>query len=192
MKLSAEQLLAIARNYWPGDLESYLGLGLGKRCPEVERFHELWQRELKKIDRWREFLRSFKAELPGFILSDITAPGDASFRCGAYPETERKRPSSRWVVVGCLSILAPVYTVYGVRYTYNGKKRSDEVFFEPLPPEMQAPADIIARRIEARFEASALPREIAETRIPLFVDPQEPPNTTLFHALFISGPARVP
>jgi hypothetical protein len=192
MKLSAEQLLAIARDYWPGDKESYHGLFLGKRCPEVDRFHELWQLELKKIDRWWDFLESFRSELPGFTLSDITATFDACFRCGAYPETNRKPPASRWVVVGCLSILAPVYTVFGVRNTYNGKTRSDQVFFEPLPPEMQAPADIIARRIEARFEASPLPREIAETPIPLFVDRQEPPNTTLFHALFSSSPASVP
>jgi hypothetical protein len=192
MKLSAEQLLDIARNYWPGDMESYLGIGLGKRCPEVDRFHELWQRELEKIDRWWDFLESFRAELPGFTLSDITAPVDACFRCGAYPETNRKPPSSRWVVVGCLSILAPVYSVYGVRDTYNGKKRSHQVFFEPLPPEMQAPADIIARRIEARFEASPLPREIAETPIPLFVEPRMPPNTTLFHALLSSRPENVP
>jgi hypothetical protein len=192
MKLSAEQLLAIARNYWPGDIESYNGLLFGKRCPEVDRFHELWQRELKKLDWWRDFLASFRAELPGFSLSDITAPVDPCWRCGAYPETNCKPPASYWVVVGCLSILAPVYTVYGVEYTYNGKNRNDQVFFEPLPPKMRAPADLIARRIEARFEASKLPREIAETPIPLFVDPQEPPNTTLFHALFSSSPESVP
>jgi hypothetical protein len=190
MKLSAEQLLAIARKYWPSeDLDEYCGF---KRTPEMDRFHELWQRELKKIDRWREFLRSFRAELPDFTLTDITAPVDASFRCGAYPKAEPKRAPSRWVVVGCLSILAPVYTVYGVRYTYTGKMRSDEVFFEPLPPEMRGPADIIARHLEARFEASALPREIAETPIPLYVDPHKPPNTTLFHALLSSMPASVP
>ncbi|MFL5356068.1 MAG: hypothetical protein ACJ8AN_25805, partial [Archangium sp.] len=111
-------------------------------------------------------------------------------RCSVYLKSENQ--PRHWVVVGCVSILAPVYTVFGVRNTYTGKERSDQVFFEPLPPEMQAPADLIARRIEARFEASKLPREIADTPIPLFVDPQEPPNTTLFHALFSSSPESVP
>jgi hypothetical protein len=57
---------------------------------------------------------------------------------------------------------------------------------------MRAPAGIIARRIVETFGAHALPREIAETAVPLFVDPQQPPNTTLFHALFTSQPERVP
>ena len=86
--------------------------------------------------------------------------------------------------------------MYGVRYAYRytdkGRERSDEVFLYLLPPEMQGPASIIARGIEAAFGAQALPREIAETRIPLIVEPQEPPDTTLFHALFISEPEKVP
>jgi hypothetical protein len=190
MKLSAEQLLAIVRGYWPSeDLDVYCGF---KRTPELERFDELWKREVENLDRWRTFLASFRAELPGFTLSDITAPVDASFRCGAYAKADRQQPHREWVVVGCLSILAPVYTVYGVQYTDDGKTRSHEVFFEPLPPEMRAPAELIASRIEARFEASALPREIAETPIPLYVEPRKPPETTLFHALFIGDPERVP
>jgi hypothetical protein len=97
------------------------------------------------------------------------------------------------VVVGCVSILAPVYTVYGVRYEYSrGKRLRDEVFFEPLPAEMRGPAGVIARGIEATFGVSVLPRELAGTPVPLFVDPREPPDTTLFHALFISQPASVP
>jgi hypothetical protein len=190
MKLSAEQLLAIVRDYWPSeDLDIHCGF---KRTPEVERFEELWKRELEKIGQWRAFLASFRAELPEFTLSDITAPVDASFRCGAYAKPDPQQPQREWIVVGCLSILAPVYTVYGVQYTEDGKKRSHELFFEPLPPEMRVPADLIARRIEARFEATALPRELAETPIPLYVEPRKPPDTTLFHALFIGDPERVP
>lgn len=190
MKFSAEQLLAIVSNYWPSE-EPDVSYGL-VRTPARERFDELWKRELQKIDRWRAFLASFRAELPGFTLSDITAPVDASFRCGAYSNEDRQQTQREWVVVGCLSILAPVYTVYGVQYTYDGKKRSHSVFFEPLPSEMRAPADLVASRIEASFEASALPRELAETPIPLYVEPRKPPDTTLFHALFIGDPERVP
>jgi len=98
----------------------------------------------------------------------------------------------RWGVVGCLSILAPVYTVYGVQHEYQGKKFVDgKVFFDPLPPEMQALAEVVGRKIEAMFGVEALAREIAETRIPLIVDFVEPPATTLFHALFASDPENV-
>jgi hypothetical protein len=190
MDFSAEQLLVIARDYWPSDMESYLR---PEASPAFARLNELWRRELTRMDRWSALLGELRADLPEFIIGNATAPGDASFRCVAYPKEEDRQPTRcEWVVVGCLSVLVPVYTVYGVQYTYTDKKRSHQVFFDPLPREMRAPADIIARRIEARFEASALPRGIAETPIPLFVDPREPPNTTLFHALFISQPERVP
>jgi hypothetical protein len=51
---------------------------------------------------------------------------------------------------------------------------------------MRAPAEVVARKLEARFQAKTIPREVAGTRIPLIVGPQEPPETTLFHALFTS------
>jgi hypothetical protein len=190
MALTPEQLLAIARNYWPADQEEYLR---PEQSPAVARLQERWRQELEKMDRWDAFVRGLGAELPGFIVTNVTATFDACLRCAAYPEGERKPASSRWVVVGCASILAPVYTVYGVRYEFSGTKRvGEQVFFEPLPEEMRAPADVMAKGIEARWGVSLLPREVAETSIPLFVDPQQPPHTTLFHALFTSQPASVP
>ncbi|AKJ00353.1 Hypothetical protein AA314_01979 [Archangium gephyra] len=66
-----------------------------------------------------------------------------------------------------------------------------KVFFDPLPPEMQALAEVVGRKIEAMFGAEALPRELAETRIPLIVEFLEPPATTLFHALFSTDPENV-
>ncbi|QRK14261.1 hypothetical protein JQX13_13505 [Archangium violaceum] len=190
MTFTAEQLLSIARNYWPSDMESYLS---PERSPEVARFQALWRQELGKMGQWGAFVREFGGELPGFTVGNVTAPVDACFRCAAYPETPSESSPFRWVVVGCVSILAPVYTVYGVQYEYSGGQRiRDEVFFEPLPVEMRAPAGIIARMLEATFGVRVLPREVAETPVPLFVDPQTPPKTTLFHALFISQPASVP
>src|SRR3712207_7144349 len=35
-----------------------------------------------------------------------------------FRSQEDEPRSRRWAVVGCLSILAPVYTVYGVQYDY--------------------------------------------------------------------------
>jgi hypothetical protein len=64
--------------------------------------------------------------------------------------------------------------------------------FDPLRPETRAPADIIARRIEATFGANMLPREMARTPVPLYVQWKEPPETTLFHALFTSQPESLP
>jgi hypothetical protein len=185
MPLSAEELLSIVRNYFRPDKDfNYRP----ESSPEHERFSEQWKQAFERMDQWRAFMRELRGALPDFDIGHATATCDSCFRCAAYPKTN---PTGS-AVVGCLSILAPVYTVYGVQYTYKGKERSNKVFLDSLPPEMQEPASVIARGIEAAFGAEALPREIAETRIPLIVEPQEPPDTTLFHALFISEPHKVP
>lgn len=190
MPLSAEQLQAIAREYWPPTYESYL---TGELSPEAHRLHERWEQALKRIDQWWAFLDELERELPEYTLGDATATINACFRCTAYLAQPRLLRGLRWVVVGCVSILAPVYTVYGVQFEYVGKKRTcAQVRLEALPPEIQRPADIIARKLEATFGVSALPRDLAETPLPLFTQWKQPPDTTLFHVLFTSVPESLP
>jgi hypothetical protein len=187
---STEELLAIARRYWRPDKEYHFRLD---NSPETTRFQDKWEEAMPRMDEWWALVRELKQDLPDFSIGNITATCDSCFRCGAYAPRERPEEPRRWVVVGCMSVLAPVYTVYGVRFEYSGRKRvHEEAFLDPLPPEMRAPAEVIARRIENRFGVSALPPEIAATPIPLFVEPLEPPDTTLFHALFTAEPASVP
>jgi hypothetical protein len=57
---------------------------------------------------------------------------------------------------------------------------------------MVFPASVVARKIEATFGCSVVPREIAETPVPLFIEFKAPPETTLFHALFTSEPSSIP
>ncbi|HZH76981.1 MAG TPA: hypothetical protein VEY88_13190 [Archangium sp.] len=190
MALSLEQLIAIAGDYWPSAKDHDFRQEIG---PEMKRLYERWEQELKKIDRWWAFLEELETELPGFKMGDATATPDACFRCVAYPAQEHPLPTLRWVVVGCVSILAPVYTVYGVHMEYGETARASRAMeFDPLRPETRAPADIIARRIEATFGADMLPREIARTPVPLYVQWKEPPETILFHALFTSQPESLP
>lgn len=186
MPLSSEQLVAIARKYWRAD-KAYDG------SPEHKRLTDLWDEALKKQDQWWSLLDELKKELPGFTIGNATATPDACFRCAAYSPAGDGPNGRRFVVVGCVSILAPVYTVYGVEYIRRDNKRHNpRAFFAPLPAEMQHSADVISRRIEATFRVSALPRDLADIRIPLHVEPMEPPNTTLFHALFTSEPESLP
>lgn len=189
MNLSVEHLLGIARQYWPSDLESYLHPG---SIPEWERLQAQWKQALAKMEHWRAFIRDLRGELPGFTLGNATCPFDACFRCSAYSELDAS-PQLDWAVIGCVSILAPVYTVYGVKYELSGKQRlSSKVFLDSLPEEMRAPSAIIARKIEETFGASTFPRELNEVPVPLFVCLKQPPSTTLFHALFTSEPDSVP
>jgi hypothetical protein len=139
-------------------------------------------------------VEELRQDLPTFTLGNITATSDSCFRCGAYAPRVGPYDRSPWVVVGCMSIMAPFYTVFGVRFerSSDGKRVREAAVFAPLPPEMSTAAEAIARRIEGRFGVSPLPLEVAMTPIPLFVEPQEPPDTTLFHALFTAEPGNVP
>jgi hypothetical protein len=190
MTSSDERLLAIARTYWRPDKDYHFKL---ETSPETQRLQRLWEQELKQAGRWEALLDRLETSLPDFTLGDATATCDAAFRCAVYPPRGEPLPRFRWVVVGCVSILAPVYSVYGVRYEYVGAKRlGEQVYLSSLPPEMKSPADLVGRNIEEVFGYSALPPELAEMPVPLFVEPREPPQTTLFHALFTSQPERVP
>jgi hypothetical protein len=185
--MSPELLLSIVRHYWPSTEAYYLS---GEASPELKRLQALWQQELKKLDKWWALLDELERELPEFTIGDGTATSEPSFRCVAY---SGRRAQHRFAVVGCLSILAPVSTVYGLEFEETEEtRRVSRICFEPLPDEMQEPARVMARKIEAAFGASALPREVAETPIPLFVEWMAPPNTTLFHALFASRPEIIP
>lgn len=190
MALTLEELMSVARTYWPSNKDYRLSQ---EPSPEMKRLYERWAQELQKIDRWWAFLEQLERELPGFVIGDATATPDACFRCVAYPGGKSQQPALRWVVVGCVSILAPVYTVYGVQFEYGETTRVPRALdFEPLGSELRAPVEVIAQNIETTFGCSALSREVLATPVPLFVQWKEPPETTLFHALFTNEPESLP
>jgi hypothetical protein len=192
MDFSSENLLAIARKYWRAD-KVYDGRLVNS--PEYDRLCDLWEERLRNdLERWTAFLEALRPELPGFDLGSATVPSSSSsFRCVAYARSPRQSPPFHFAVVGCVSILAPLYSVYGVQYDFVGpEQHNPRVSFEPLPPEMREPADIIAQKIEAMFEVRRLPREVADKPVPLFTPWKEPPETTLFDVLFDSQPDNLP
>lgn len=193
MTPSTEELLAIARKYWPADEDSYLR---GERSPEAARLEERWNEAMPRMREWRALVADLQQQLPGFSVREVTTTSDACFRCAIYPPQEQRKPPLTQVAVGCMSVLAPVCTVYGLQYEYRPRQllriSNERLFFEQLPTELREPAEALARQMEARFGVSALPPEVAATPVPLFVDVQSPPRTTLFHALFSSHPLSVP
>ncbi|XXF80671.1 hypothetical protein P2318_13235 [Myxococcaceae bacterium GXIMD 01537] len=186
MTTSAEQLLALVRPYWRTD-DSYAVRG--ERSPGTGQLHTRWE-EARALDpRWKAALAALGEALPDYSIRDITTPRDAGFRCASIPPAEQQKPSLRWGIGGCLSIIAPFYAVYGVRYLYRRKRLIRiELHFDPLLPNMRPAAEATAKQLETHFGVSRLPLELANTRIPLYVDAEEPPRTTLFHALFTSQP----
>ncbi|WNG20735.1 hypothetical protein [Cystobacter fuscus] len=145
------------------------------------------------MSSWKAFRIELRSALPNFITGDTGSTGDGGLRCMVYPLKESRAPSSNWIVLGCVSILAPVYFVYGVECDYiNGRLQNHRASFEQPPLNMAFPAQVVARKIETTFGFSAIPREIAETPVPLFVGWREPSEATLFHALFTSDPSIIP
>ena len=190
MTLSKEQLLSVVHEYWDSSNEF---LVRQEASPKRRKLDALWDEKLKSLDLWSAFLRVLRSELPGYVVGSMVTPIDASFRCVVYPDKDSRPPSSCWVVVGCVSILAPVYILYGVECEYEGGRlRNHKASLEQPPPDMAFPASVVARKIEATFGCSVVPREIAETPVPLFIEFKAPPETTLFHALFTSEPSSIP
>jgi hypothetical protein len=184
---SPAQLIETVRNYYRPDR---IYDNSSESSPESKRLTALWDRVLKDHGQWLSLLSEVRRELPGCVVGDATATCDASLKCTAYIE---KTDSHERVVVGCLSILAPVYVVYGVTYDIVSNKRDRATLsLEQLPAEMRPAAYVVSSQIEARFGATALPIGVAQTRIPFYVDWQEPPKTMLFHALFTSEPTHLP
>ena len=189
MTMTKEELTGIARMYWRPDKEYRLRQ---EKSPEDSLLEARWEEELARPEKWQAVRSRLRQLLPGFTLGNGTATPDACFRCIAYPD---HLPSTgpQWLVVGCVSILAPIYMVYAMEYVPRNRQRTERrLLFEPFPPQMQSTADVISRQIEETFGYSKIPREIAETPVPLFVQWVEPPETTLFHALFTNEPDNLP
>lgn len=187
---SKNDLLAIVRNYYSATHEL---LYTPETSQETKRLQALWAQRLENMEPWHTFLNELEKELPNLIVGDTLSTSDGGPRCLVYPSKESRSPTGHWVVVGCISLLAPVYMIYGVEFDYAaGGLRQERASFEQPPPSMILPAKIVAGKIEKTFGFSAVPREIAETPVSLFVGGQEPSAAKLFHALFTSDPSVIP
>lgn len=188
--LSAEGLIKVVRSYYDSSNDF---LFTSEPSPEENRRQALWTQWIENMEPWRAFRAKLRIELPNYVIGETYASADGGPRCIIYPPKESRTPSSNWIVVGCVSLLAPVYFVYGAECDYiEGGLRNIRASFEPPPPNMSLPAQVIAETIETSFGFSAVPREVAEAPVPLFAGRLQPPNTTLFHTLFTSAPNSIP
>ena len=187
---SSDDLIAIVRNYYDSSSEF---LYTTETSPSARRLHTRWAQWLENVAPWHDFLDGLESELSPLAIGDTLSTSDGGPRCLVYPPKLAGAPTENWVVVGCVSLLAPVYMVYGVERGHpGGGSRTKRASFAQPPPGMALPARVVARRIEVAFGASAISREMAEAPVPLFVGGLEPSETTLFHALFTSDPSIIP
>lgn len=112
---------------------------------------------------WPSFVRRLRDEFPGCKVWDKTVPWyDPSFACQiSWPNGEYGE-SARDAIVCVLSMLAPVYAIYGMR---QAAKREHWMRFPPLPMEFQAREAQLAELIEAEFGFARLDNEVLTARV---------------------------
>lgn len=195
MPYTVDQLLAIARRYWRDDKRYD---NADEFSPEQLRLQARWSEEIARSDWWYAFAERLGRRLPSYSIGSHTATGEASWKFLVYDKSGDDPSTFRFVVVGCVSLLAPVAALYAVQYDFGergefGRKRfNPRLSFTPLPPEMEQVGDTLAREIEAYFGAELLPRQLLETPVPLIANFKEPPHTTLLHVLFTHEPTALP
>ena len=188
--LSTEALIEIVQKYYDS---SNAFLFTTEPTPEESRRQALWSEWIENTEPWEALTSTLRSELSTHIIGETYSSADGGPRCMIYPPKGSRTTSSNWIVVGCISLLAPVYFVYGIECDYiKGRFQNKKARFGPPPSTMSLPAQVVARTIETSFGFSVVPREVAETPVHLFAGNLDPPKTTLFHALFTNAPDIIP
>jgi|SRR6218665_17270 len=187
---SKETLTEVVQHYYNSSSDFLFTL---EPSLEESRRQALWTRWIENMEPWKAFRARLRSELPDYGTGETYSSADGGPRCMIYPPKNSLTASSNWIVVGCVSLLAPVYFVYGVECDYaEGRLLNDRASFGQPPPSMAFPAQVVAGTIEAVFGYGMVTREVAETPVALFAGLLEPPKTTLFHTLFTSAPHSIP
>ena len=114
---------------------------------------------------WSDFVQKLKQEFPGCGVWNKTRPqSDPCYSCQIYlPGVDTTGPPPHDAVVCLLSLLAPVYTIYG----YHGAPGDDYwTRFPPLPEPFQDHERRLATLIEAEFGFTRLDKDVLLTPIP--------------------------
>jgi len=164
------------------------------RSPERLRLNALWNDILPVYHEteWARLIDELQRAVAPLMIGDATAPrDDGGFRCTVY----RRDPAAdlTTIVVGCVSLIAPVYTIYVARVDIN-RTRIPTLFFDPLPEDTRATAEIVASVIEKHFPYARLPYAMTSTPTPdlLLTVPSKDGKATLLHTLFTDTPESLP
>lgn len=167
--LSARALVALVHRYYPAHLVSEDDPRYDA-SEEAQRLTALRSAEWENSGPWNAFVLRLREEftarrvweLPYLIYEPVryvrvTVPGT-----GLTPgEGELKE------VVCMLSVLAPVYCIFGSHQrTKNRRMVWNEMHFPPLPPEYQPLEARLASLLESTFGVTRLPNDVLFTPVP--------------------------
>ncbi len=129
--------------------------------PVPDELHELGV-TARDLRAWPAFMKRLEQVFPGCLLWNKTIPNHVPcYSCQVYlPD----RPEGCYdAIVGLLSLLAPVYTIYGCRDIDGGEYW---VRFPPLPERFRALEQRLATLIESEFGFTRLDKEVLLTPVP--------------------------
>jgi len=190
-------LLALVRRYYPrGSAWNDHDHNPPPDLPEeIKRLAALWERELANDETWQRLKQTLRDCLSQGVGEMSVPVHDAGRRCAVYldhfKDVPRGQPAR--IVVGAVSLIAPLYYVYGVNRTYDDPRNPDQLLVELPPGEMKEVGEVVARCIEQVYDYRPLPVELARVPVEgLCMDHMRFEGWTLLEALFTTDPANLP
>jgi hypothetical protein len=187
-ELSARALVALVHRYYPTGLPSVHD-PRHDASEEAQRLTALRQAQWEKSGPWQAFVKRLVEAFPECTVWDLpyllhepcrycrlTVPGT-----GLTPgEGELQE------VVCMLSVLAPVYCIFGSHQRSEQRRLVwNAVHFPPLPPEYQPLETRLAALIESTFGLTRLPNDVLFTPVPdVTVEHRKPGEAQLIDCLF--------
>ncbi|MBM7118371.1 hypothetical protein [Archangium primigenium] len=190
MPPSKEDLISIVQKHYDSTNAFMFTTGL---TPEAKRLDSAWKKWIQNRAPWHAFRYELSRALPSHIIGETYPSMDGGPRCIVYQPRASWTARSNWDVVGCVSLLAPVYFVYGVQWDYiDGVRQNFSANFGQPPPIMAEPVQVMTKSIEKTFGFEVIPPELANTPVALYAGLLEPHETTLFHTLFTNESHNIP
>jgi hypothetical protein len=199
--VTLQQLLHSIRQYYPAGFPHELDPHTQtpppyQLTPEFQRWQAAWTRFIEEEPQpWERILEGLETELPGHEFGGHTpAYHSACYFALLYRRTPPSGGQEGYRLVrvaGAVSLIAPVYLVYGTLEWVSPRPAplpKPQLFLRPTE-EMRSDAALMARRIEAVLGYHPFPLELAEVPVPdvrvYHLHHDEQP--TLLSALFQSG-----
>jgi len=196
---SREELMLIARSFYPPGI-FYDAPGYNASL-QRRRFWECWRSALENPAGWDECRARIRSRVqPAAAVSNMTMPGHGGgLRMGLYFPADQAQlryedAFTETLVLGCVSVLAPLYIIHGVRVEHRrGHSVSPHTaLYGILPDPYCDHARIMSEEIERVFGYAPVSAEDAQSIVQdVSIEPNDIGGSTLMQALFCSDPTNV-
>jgi hypothetical protein len=163
-----EALIQLLRRYYPAGLEHWDPRYATSE--EAQRLDQLLRAARQDSSAWAGFLQRLRAELPQCRILEMTNLWhDPCYTCRVWLPGVEVGGDRFDAVVCLLSLLAPVYALYGCHARLDGPSAEWAPRLSAFPQELQPHEARLATLIETTFGATRLSEDVLSTPIPELV-----------------------